>query len=90
MTNKQFFFTYGTDKNFPYQKGYSMVFAEDIKAAAAIFRIVHPNPFNETILNCADYYTYEEFVALYPDGLNFGVGCHEVIHLSITKVGEQS
>ena len=57
-----FYFTFGSDEKFPYTRGqYLVVKAYDINDAAAKFRSKYPNPEDNTVLNCADYYTQQEW-----------------------------
>ena len=71
---QNFYFTFGTDPKFPYQKGYLIVKAFNLNEAFAKFRAkyadVHPN-----CLNCAFWYTQEQW-----DVIDGDMGkCHEVI-----------
>lgn len=58
---KLFYFTYGDADYYPYKGGWTEVFAPDLPTAQKIFKAVHPN-IMEGIINCADFYTSEEFV----------------------------
>lgn len=77
---KKFYFTYGTDPEYPFRGSWTVVLAPDIKAAARIFREYHPNREDSDLLNCADYYhaDYFEQSEMYKTG-NFGGYCHEII-----------
>lgn len=57
-----FYFTFGTAEQYPYTIGqYLIVKARDIREAARKFKKKYPNPYDETVLNCADYYGQEEW-----------------------------
>lgn len=57
-----FYFTFGTAEQYPYTIGqYLVVKAQDIREAARKFKKKYPNPHDETVLNCADYYGQEEW-----------------------------
>lgn len=59
---KSFYFTFGTAEQYPYTIGqYLVVKAQDIRKAARKFRKKYPNPYDETVLNCADYYGQKEW-----------------------------
>lgn len=59
---RPFYFTFGSSKQFPFQSGYIVLYAEDIKAAARTFKSLYPNPLEPDVLNCADYYSQEEWI----------------------------
>lgn len=77
---EKFYFTYGTDHKYPFQGGWSLIYAPDLRSAQQIFKAIHPNREGSDSLNCADYYTEKEFFQenSFKDG-NRGAGCHEVI-----------
>lgn len=77
---KEFYFTYGTCGQ-PYLGGWTVVLAENLKQAIAVFRIFHPDE-NEGLINCADFYDEAQFkeTQMYREG-NFGAFCHERISL---------
>lgn len=59
---KKYFFTFGSDPRFPYgREDFVEVHAVDLPAACELFRSVFPNRPGSDCLNCADYYTDEEF-----------------------------
>lgn len=76
----KFYFTYGTSEQYPFRGGWSEIHAPDLCAATQIFKAYHPNPYGDCVLNCADYYTEEEFHEndIFISG-NLGAFCHEVI-----------
>lgn len=81
---EKFYFTYGTWSGYPYQGGWSIVCADDIREAIQIFKEAHPTP--ENILNCADYYKAEDFESteIFTKG-NFGKYTQEIILKEIEK-----
>lgn len=73
---ENFYFTFGSASTFPYERGYLIVRAYDIKSAFKKFRGKYPDRTAGT-LNCADYYTQTQWT-----NLNFNKDwriCHEVI-----------
>ena len=77
-----FYFTYGTDKNFPFQGGWTEVHAADRNQAVALFRREHPDK-TPGLVNCSSIYTEKQFqdkvLPLYKDGDAFWSVCHERI-----------
>ena len=77
-----FYFTYGTDKNFPFQGGWTEVHAADRNQAVALFRREHPDR-TPGLVNCSSIYTEKQFqdkvLPLYKDGDAFWSVCHERI-----------
>lgn len=77
-----FYFTYGTDKNFPFQGGWTEVHAADRNQAVALFRREHPDR-SPGLVNCSSIYTEKQFqekvLPLYKDGDDFWSVCHECI-----------
>lgn len=57
---QSFFYTFGTDSRFPYQKGWVEVQAEDRPKADALFRNRFPDV-HKGVLNCSFVYTKEQF-----------------------------
>ncbi len=55
-----YYFTFGSSNEFPYQGGYVAVVAENMKQAIELFRKNYPDH-NQGILNCADYYNESHF-----------------------------
>lgn len=76
---KTYYFTFGTDEDFPFQGGWVEVVAPNIRAAARIFKAYFPNDNDPDILNCADYYSEEVFRQTEMMAGNMGAGCHLVI-----------
>lgn len=58
---KNYYFTFGSWKHYPFQEGYIIVRAETIREAAYKFMQAYPNPQDEDTVNCADYYGQEEW-----------------------------
>jgi hypothetical protein len=57
-----FYFTFGTAEQYPYTIGqYLIVKARDIREAAQKYKRKYPNPHDDAVLNCADYYGQEEW-----------------------------
>lgn len=83
MANKKFYFTFGTDPQFPFYKGWVEVFAEDRSQAAKIFNSHFP-PRQEGIVNCAFIYPQEEFEKTDMFTNRSWGGCHQI--LSANKV----
>lgn len=77
-----FYFTYGTDKGFPFQGGWTEIHAADRKQAVALFRREHPDR-SLGLVNCSSIYTEKQFqdkvLPLYKDGDTFWSVCHECI-----------
>lgn len=77
---KRFYFTFGTDPKLPYHGGWVEVLAPDMKSAAETFKTHFPNNDDSSVLNCADYYTEDDFIryGFLQEG-NFGERCYAVI-----------
>lgn len=63
---ENFYFTFGSSSQFPYQSCYMIVRAYDINAAARKFQMKYPNRYDSDVLNCADYYNqkrWDEIIA---------------------------
>lgn len=69
---QSFYFTFGTAKKYPYTIGqYLIVKAQDIREAARKYKKKYPNPHDNEVLNCADYYgqkEWDEYVKKYYEG----------------------
>lgn len=77
---RPFYFTFGSDKGFPYRSTYLIIYADSIQDALDYFKRVYPPRPCGADYNCADYYTQEQWDAIkgyeyYPDG---PVVCHYV------------
>lgn len=79
----KFYFTYGTDPDYPFQGGWTEIEAPDPKTAEDIFEMFHPSRKIAT-LNCAFAYTEEKFkdTEMYKSKDNFDGCCHERIILT--------
>ena len=77
---RYYYFTFGTDPDYPFAGGWVTVAAPSRQAAVQIFRLYYPNEAGTDALNCADVYTEEEFkeTGMEETG-NFGAFCHVVI-----------
>lgn len=82
--NDVFYFTYGTDENFPFRGGWTEVEAPNLDAAISLFRIYHPDR-TPCIVNCASFYHAAAFerTIMFTAG-NFGARCHE--RITVTRV----
>ena len=81
---KKFYFTFGSSKNYPHQGGWVEIHAKDMREAVKLFRSHYPDK-DPGVLNCADYYTEEEFNNSGMAEGNRGTGCHEIIGEAIQK-----
>ena len=81
---EKFYFTYGTDRGYPFRGGWTIINAPNIEAAIKMFQAIHPSRPGSNCLNCADYYTAEKFekTDCFKTG-NFGEYCHEEISVNI-------
>jgi hypothetical protein len=62
MKMNKYYYTFGTDERFPFYKGYIIINAPDMGAAHRLFRAYHPDrDDSDRCLNCASYYTEEEW-----------------------------
>ena len=60
---KKYFFTFGSDPQFPYSREeYVVVEAENMGQATNLFKAVHPNRPNSNFLNCSSVYFEDEFL----------------------------
>lgn len=86
---EKFYFTYGTDSRYPFQGGWTLICADNLLAAQQIFKAYHPNRDGCDCLNCADFYTEEQFreTEAFKTG-NFGARCHEIIGSRLPETGE--
>lgn len=84
MKKYPYYFTYGTDDQFPFKGGWTKVFGENIEQAIDIFNFVHPNQ-SGSYVNSAGIYTEEQFMktSMYEKNDNLGHGCWETIILTV-------
>ena len=75
------YYTFGTDPRYPYIGGWVTVESGSLEKAHRIFRAYCPDR-TPGVLNCADYYTEEEFMrtGMYQAG-NHGAFCHRKVRL---------
>jgi hypothetical protein len=78
----KFYFTYGTDEEFPFRGGWSEVEADNLSMAVEIFNLMHPKR-KSGCVNCAFWYTEEQFKASGMLNGNLGHCCHE--RISVTR-----
>lgn len=82
-----YYFTFGSDPLFPYGRGsYVVVAAPCLEDAISLFKLVHPNRPGSNLLNCAAYYTENQF-SEFRDRYYKDVQPSEVISLQIKKGG---
>jgi hypothetical protein len=74
----KFYFTFGTNEEFPYRGGWVEVFADNLKHAISKFRTRFPDR-HKGIVNCAFWYTEEQWGNTIMTEGNMGANCHEVI-----------
>lgn len=70
-----FYFTYGTDPGYPFEGGYTLIFADNMKEAIKLFRKRHPDR-HKDVVNCAFIYTGDEFEEAFKKTT---IKCNEVI-----------
>lgn len=77
----RFYYTYGSDANFPFYGGWTTIIAENIDTAEKLFRKLHPDRQNSKALNCAGVYSEDEFkrTNMYKNNNNLGYAEHECI-----------
>lgn len=77
----KFFYTFGTDKIFPFYGGWVEVEAASIKEANEIFRKHYPDR-HPGILNCAFGYSEDKFRRTdMPETGNMGAFCHRKLRV---------
>lgn len=76
-----FYFTYGTDPGYPFEGGYTLIFADNVKEAIKLFRKRHPDR-HEGVVNCAFIYTADEFEEAFKKTT---IECREVIFQKAIK-----
>lgn len=79
----KYYFTYGSDDQFPFQSGWTEVKAESYDEAVEAFQAFHPNRPGSDFINCAGIYGEESFSRkrMAKEG-NFGSKCVERIRVS--------
>lgn len=85
----KFYFTYGSDEQFPYQGGWTEIEAEDIQRALIAFRYFHPSRSRDSveIFNFADVYSEDRWArtVMAKTQSNLGHGCRERITVTVEK-----
>ena len=77
----KYYFTFGSDRYYPYHNGWVEVEAPDMSDAIKTFDEKYPNPRNNGLINCAGIYSEYSFnKTKMSKGGNFGAFCHEVLH----------
>ena len=75
-----FYYTFGTDPEYPYSRGWVEVYANSWEDAHAKFRTRFPDrPGHEGTINCAFFYTKDQWERSAMSKGNMGEFCHEVI-----------
>lgn len=76
-----YYFTYGSDDNYPFHGGWTRITTDTIGRACAIFKAIHPCK-TDGLLNCAFYYKEDEFKStdMYSDG---NLGAYEHEHITV-------
>ena len=58
----KYYFTFGTDRKFPFINGYIIIEAPNGKSAVEIFKAYFPNRPGSSAINCSFMYTEEKFM----------------------------
>lgn len=82
--SKNFYVTFGSDKEFPYQNGFLTINAENERQANEYFQALHPNRAGSNCLNYSFMYTEEEWKNIYPKYYE-GTSPHETITADMVK-----
>ena len=75
----KYYFTFGTDKRYPYCGGWVEVYAISLYHAVTLFRNKYLDRTGAGVVNCADYYREELFPDEFFKNGNLGACCHDVI-----------
>lgn len=65
---KPFYYTFGSYEGYPFQNGYIIIKAETIRQANYRFMQEYPNPRDEDVLNCSDYYDAKAWERILEEG----------------------
>ena len=78
---QNYYYTFGTDEEYPFKGGWVVIQAPTRQAASRIFSSYFPDRDGSTFLNCAFVYNEEQFkkTSMYEDNDNLGAGCHCII-----------
>lgn len=74
----RFFYTFGSDPQYPYKNGWVEVHAETWEQAHEKFRTRFPDVHKDT-LNCAFFYDADRWAQMNPEANWAGWVCHEII-----------
>lgn len=76
---QNYYFTFGSDQDFPFQNGWIVVQAPSAAAAIDIFCSYYPR--RGECINCSFMYEEEAFIntEMYKRKDNLGAGCHCII-----------
>ncbi len=74
---QKYYFTFGSDEDFPYYGGWVIIEAANETMARELFAIIYPNK-HHTTLNCAWVYSEEDFeqTDMFKKNNNLGSACH--------------
>lgn len=75
---RKFYYTYGSNKHFPFKSGWTEIVAPSMSRANAKFRDIHPDV-NDGYLNCAFVYDQDEFPMDMASAGNYGVREQEIL-----------
>lgn len=85
METKRFYFTFGTDPDYPYGRNdYVLVEAQNLNQAIDIFTMIHPKRPGSDCVNCAFWYDEEQFLP-YIEKHYHGAAPVETITLTVKK-----
>jgi len=75
----RFYYTFGTDENFPYRGGWVEVIADNRKEADE--KYIKKYPLRDNCINCAGVYSETEWkeTGMFKTDNNHGHGCYEII-----------
>ena len=80
-----YYFTFGSDKRFPFQMGYVIVKANDQVSACKVFKAYFPNRPGSDCLNCSFVYNEEEFMKYWETVWN-KTTCHGIIEFKSAAI----
>jgi len=72
---KKYYFTFGSSENFPHRNGWVVIHANSLAEAQQIF-INHYPCRRAGVLNCAFYYTEDEWNEMQPEKTWHGYKCY--------------
>lgn len=74
---QKFYYSFGSDPQFPFQNGWIIIEAPDIRTAHEIF-IKHFPCRRDNILNCSFYYTEKQWAAMDVEHTWHGYQCYGI------------